>query len=281
MSSRSLNESQQSSSRSSEGSLIDPATEAENSLLRQAIKRRNLRCIVFGGLDGIITSFSVIACVVGAQLDIGIVLIMGFTSLIADAISMGMSDFLNSRANIDYTLKQKENELGKYDCSLHEKKKALVLHLKRKGITDVDAKILTNILSKYKHAFVDTVLIDELGLMPIRGNESPAKSGLLTFFSFIFFGLIPLIVYLISILIFKKTEAGIDIFFGISSLLTLMLMFILGALSSQFSSLSWWKSGLFMLGNGGMAATAAFLLGFAFAFAAPVLSTTNHWVTSL
>ena len=49
-----------------------------------------IKSIVYGGLDGIITTFAVVAGVAGAALQPGIVLILGFANLIADGISMAI-----------------------------------------------------------------------------------------------------------------------------------------------------------------------------------------------
>ena len=45
-----------------------------------------LKSIVYGGLDGIITTFAVVAGVAGASLSSSIVLILGFANLIAEGI---------------------------------------------------------------------------------------------------------------------------------------------------------------------------------------------------
>lgn len=68
-----------------------------------------LKSIVFGGLDGIITTFAVIATVAGADLDVKIVILMGFANLVADGISMGFGDCLSSKAEQEFV----ENEYGR------------------------------------------------------------------------------------------------------------------------------------------------------------------------
>lgn len=48
-----------------------------------------VKSLVFGGLDGVITTFSTIASVAGGALPIETVLVLGFANLIADGIAMG------------------------------------------------------------------------------------------------------------------------------------------------------------------------------------------------
>ncbi len=54
---------------------------------------RYIKSIVYGGMDGIITTFAIVAGVAGASLASSIVLILGFANLIADGISMATGDY--------------------------------------------------------------------------------------------------------------------------------------------------------------------------------------------
>ena len=49
-----------------------------------------LKSIVYGGLDGIITTFAVVAGATGGHLDSDVILILGISNMFADALSMGM-----------------------------------------------------------------------------------------------------------------------------------------------------------------------------------------------
>eukprot|EP00958_Prasinococcus_capsulatus_P018231 scaffold2119_cov355-Prasinococcus_capsulatus_cf.AAC.3 len=49
-----------------------------------------IKSMVFGGLDGIITTFAIVAAVAGGDLERNVVLLMGFANLVADGISMGL-----------------------------------------------------------------------------------------------------------------------------------------------------------------------------------------------
>lgn len=74
-----------------------------------------LKEIVYGGIDGIITTFAVVAGFTGANnpelmLNKGymIVLLFGFANLFADATSMGLGNFLSVRT--DQALNRSKNE---------------------------------------------------------------------------------------------------------------------------------------------------------------------------
>jgi VIT1/CCC1 family predicted Fe2+/Mn2+ transporter len=53
---------------------------------------------IYGGIDGIITTFAIVAGVVGAGLPSSIILILGISNVLADGFSMASSNFLSERA---------------------------------------------------------------------------------------------------------------------------------------------------------------------------------------
>jgi vacuolar iron transporter family protein len=65
-----------------------------------------IKNIVYGGIDGIVTTFAVVAGGSGASLPSGILLILGFANLIGDGFSMAFGDYVSSRAENEYLAKQ-------------------------------------------------------------------------------------------------------------------------------------------------------------------------------
>ncbi|MHB9287123.1 VIT1/CCC1 transporter family protein [Halobacteriales archaeon Cl-PHB] len=63
---------------------------------------RYLAEVIYGANDGIVTTFAVVSGVAGAALDPAIVLILGAANLFADGFSMGMSNYLSRRSEMDY-----------------------------------------------------------------------------------------------------------------------------------------------------------------------------------
>lgn len=58
-----------------------------------------IRDLVYGANDGIVTTFAVVAGVVGASLEPRVILIIGAASLVADGFSMAASDYLACRSH--------------------------------------------------------------------------------------------------------------------------------------------------------------------------------------
>jgi vacuolar iron transporter family protein len=54
--------------------------------------------IIYGGVDGLITTHAIIAGSIGAYFSTKIILTLGFASLLADGFSMGISSYLAEKA---------------------------------------------------------------------------------------------------------------------------------------------------------------------------------------
>ena len=70
---------------------------------------------VYGGIDGAVTTFAVVAGATGARFDTKILLVLGFANLIADGFSMGVGSYLSSKSEIE--LMQKRGEQAENEAS--------------------------------------------------------------------------------------------------------------------------------------------------------------------
>lgn len=64
---------------------------------------------VYGGIDGAVTTFAVVAGATGARFDIKILLVLGFANLIADGFSMGVGSYLSTKSAIELKAKKGES----------------------------------------------------------------------------------------------------------------------------------------------------------------------------
>lgn len=65
-----------------------------------------LREFVYGGIDGAITTFAVVAGATGAGFSAAVVIVLGVANLIADGISMGVGSYLSSKSELEVDLKK-------------------------------------------------------------------------------------------------------------------------------------------------------------------------------
>ncbi len=214
-----------------------------------------IKSLIYGGLDGIITTFAVVAGVAGASLSSGIVLILGFANLIADGLSMGIGDYLSTKAENEYKRAEREREMWEVENFPDGEKQEMIELYTKKGLSNEDANTIVNIISKDKNIWVDIMMVEELGM--IEDKESPLKNAVVTFFSFAIFGFIPLITYVLANFI-----PGLSNYtFTFAIILTGLTLFILGALKIKFTDMNWVKSGFEMLIVGGVAAFASYIIG--------------------
>lgn len=216
---------------------------------------RYIKSAVYGGLDGIVTTFAVVAGVAGAALSSGVVLILGFANLLADGLSMAIGDYLSTRAEQQYEAAERQREQWEVEHYPEGEKRELIELYVDKGMPEADAEKIVDILSRHQQAWVDVMMTEELGI--VESTESPLANALVTFCSFALFGLVPLLVYLLA----RFAPALGAHTFVIASLATAMTLFVLGALKVRVTGQHWFRSGLETLVVGGLAAIAAYAVG--------------------
>lgn len=72
----------------------------------RTLRERYVRPALLGAVDGLITSFVIVAGGLASDTDKRRILLIGFSSLIADGISMGVSESISSRAQDGLALVQ-------------------------------------------------------------------------------------------------------------------------------------------------------------------------------
>lgn len=68
-----------------------------------------LKEFVYGGIDGAVTTFAVVAGATGARFDVKILLVLGFANLIADGFSMGVGSYLSTKSEQELMVKRGES----------------------------------------------------------------------------------------------------------------------------------------------------------------------------
>ena len=221
----------------------------------------NIKSFTYGGVDGVITTFAIMAAAVGADLDPKIVIIMGFSNLIADALSMGFGDYLSSNAERNYINSEKEKETYEYKVHRdHEMKELAELYVYN-GMEIADAIQLVGILSskeKYTKIFINHMMTLELDLPEADTQKSVFIKALFTFISFTIFGSIPLIVFLIMYLSEYDNKNNIFIITCVVSSITL---FLVGAFGAKITKQNILKNGFLTMINGMLATSAAYFIG--------------------
>ena len=219
-----------------------------------------IKSVVLGGLDGIITTFAIVCAVEGSsELGSKVVILMGVANLVADAISMGLGDYLSEKAENDYVAKEQAREQWEMDNFIEGEISEMADIYVQKGFERADALEILNKMVLNRQFFLEHMMVEELGFMPVDPNSHPAKKGAVTFLSFLTFGSVPLIVY---ITLYDSMDT--HTVFVVATGAVASTLFGLGCLKAKLIQSKGWdivKSGGETLGLGGIACGMSYLVG--------------------
>jgi vacuolar iron transporter family protein len=211
--------------------------------------------LVYGGLDGIITTFAIVSGVAGAELGSGIILIMGVANLLADGFSMATGAYLAAKSEQEYYEKEYQREMWEVEQFPEGEKQELYEVYLHQGYNEEEATQLIKIKTRTKARWVESMMIDELGML--KDDANPLYNGLATLVAFLVAGILPLLVYLFGIWYPVSSQLS----FQVSIILSALGLFGIGASKVMVTQQNPFKSGFEMLFVGGLAATVAFFVG--------------------
>eukprot|EP01137_Pigoraptor_chileana_P016978 Opistho-2@6151 len=218
-----------------------------------------IKAIVFGGLDGIVTTFAVVVAAVAAGMSRDTLLILGFANLLGDAAAMSVGDYVSGKAENDHAIAEREREKWEMQHKLEEEKEEMRNIYLQKGLSEDQAREIVDLLLENPDVFLDIMMMEELGIMPISAEQAPWKSAAFTFGAFIVFGGVPMLAYICAG--DYKKEGALDTVFWIAVALFCISLFGLGAYKGVVSNSGWLKSGMIMLINGGITTAGAYFIG--------------------
>ncbi len=209
---------------------------------------------VYGGIDGSVTTFAVVAGSAGAGLDSAVVIILGFANLIADGFAMSVGSYLSTKSEQENYEKHKAVEYWEVD-NLPAKEREEVREIyAAKGFEGELLEKVVDKITEDRDRWVDVMMKEELEMS--EENKSPLAMGGVTFLSFLIFGFIPLLVYVLD----YSFDLTANLFL-ISSVLTGLVFGLIGSLKAIVNQTKIGRSILETLFLGGAAAALAYFVG--------------------
>ena len=92
------------------------------------------------------STFAVVSGATGGGLGVNVILILGFSNIIADAISMGVGDALSTKAENEYILRERGREEWELENDKQGEIREMVEIFVGKGMSKEDA---TDIITKF------------------------------------------------------------------------------------------------------------------------------------
>jgi len=235
--------------------------ESEHSHEPSAIRRRlaakhrpsYLADAILGGIDGCVTTMAVVASVAGAGLPAAIAFVLGLASLVADAFSMGVSNYQAVKSEHDArerVRRQEERHVEHFPEGEREEVRAIY---ENKGFEGETLERAVETITQDRRHWVDMMIQEEHGL-PLYG-PSPTVAGIATFLVFILVGSLPLIPFLVPVL------TGPELFLA-SGAVAAAALFGIGFVKGVILDMPRLRAGGETLLMGGGAAVIAFLFGY-------------------
>jgi VIT1/CCC1 family predicted Fe2+/Mn2+ transporter len=216
---------------------------------------RYLRDFIYGAIDGIVTTFAVVAGAAGAGLGSSVVIILGVANLVADGFSMSVSNYSGARAERqqrDRARREEETHISLLPEGEREEVRQIYA---AKGLSGEALEAVVEAITADRERWLDTMLTEELGYA--RDGGSPLRAAAVTFAAFVTLGSLPLLVFVFQSL------SGVDVAlpFTWSAILAGIAFFAVGTLKARFVDQVWWRAGIETLLIGGAAALLAYLVG--------------------
>jgi vacuolar iron transporter family protein len=211
----------------------------------------NVRELIFGMEDGMVSTLGAVTGIAAGTGDHKIVIVAGLVVVAVESISMGMGSYISNHSVKEVEkrkLYEEEIEVKKYPKA--EQAELLEMYIEGGWPKDVAFKMV-KVAAKDHDLMLKEMAYRELNIDPNRDSK-PSHGAIVMFFSYIVGGFFPLSVYLFLPIV--QAQYGAIIF-------TILGLFILGAFTTRFTKLKWYKSALQMAALGSFASLAGYLVG--------------------
>jgi len=210
-----------------------------------------VRDVVIGMADGLTVPFALAAGISGAVAASRLVVTAGFAEIAAGSIAMGLGGYLAARTDAEHYESEREREIRE-TVELRDHEIEEVAHVFRSyGMTEEQAAPVVKAITSDQKRWVNFMMRFELGLEEPDPKRA-VRSALTIAGAYIFGGLIPLAPYM--------TSASVHTGLLISIAITLLALYVFGAVKGHYTGISPWRGGMQTTITGGLAAAAAFFI---------------------
>ena len=193
---------------------------------------------IYGINDGLGAAFGVVSGVAGAtNVNGSFVLLSGFASMVASALSMGSGAYLATKAEKEVHEAELHREKREIKEHPEEEKEELSLFYQLKGFTPEEANAMASRMAENPEEMLRTLAHEELGLSE-KAFANPLRSAVSATVSTAVGAAVPVLPYLFLT--------------GVTALLTSFVIstvahFAVGAAKVIMTGRTWWKSGMEMM----------------------------------
>jgi len=219
----------------------------------RAVGGNALRAAVLGANDGLVSNFSLVMGIAGANGSGTAIIVAGFAGLLAGALSMALGEWLSVQSARELYANQIKVEAAEIEEIPQEEEEELRLIYEAKGIAaEVAREMAHRIVTGDRASAVDTLAREELGIDPEELGGSAWVAAGTSFVLFALGAIIPVIPFL-----FLRGFAGIALSAGLAG----VALFGIGAAITLVTGRGLVRSGIRQLAFGMAAAAITYGIG--------------------
>jgi VIT1/CCC1 family predicted Fe2+/Mn2+ transporter len=211
-----------------------------------------LRAAVLGASDGLLSNFSLVMGVAGANPEGRAVLVAGLAGLLAGAFSMALGEWISVQSSRELYERQIAIERDELTQNPAEEQEELALIYQAKGFPEEQARALAARLVADPATALDTLSREELGVNPEELGGSAWEAAISSFVLFAVGAIVPVLPFLFL--------SGLPAV-GLSVALSTLGLFGIGAAITLLTGRSVWYSGMRQVLVGLAAAAITFGIG--------------------
>lgn len=223
--------------------------EAVRDRLSEGVRPPHVGDLVYGGVDGAVTTFAVVSGVAGAGLDPAVLVVLGAANLLADGFSMAVGAFLGARTEADNRRRVRASEEEHINRVPEGEREEIRQIFGAKGFEGEVLDQIVRTVTADRELWVETMLVEEHGLPP--AERSPRRAALATLAGFLAAGAVPL----------APHALGMADAFAVSAVATACVFIAIGAARGVVTESGAVRAALETLALGGGAASLAYGVG--------------------
>lgn len=166
---------------------------------RQLQSQREVREVVFGAQDGILTTMGIVTGVGVASSNHATVLITGGLALLAGAFSMGVGEFQGGKSERDVVKASIEMERREMEEHPQDEFVEQVAYYKTKGFLASEADMIVRRLAQNPEIYFYEMMRDEYGIDPRIAAESSLRPAIAMAIAYSVGSLLPIVPYVLPV----------------------------------------------------------------------------------
>jgi len=211
-----------------------------------------IREVVFGAQDGLVSTLAVVATVAGASGRAFPVVVAGIATGLAGVFSMAAGEYIGSKSQREIFDAQVDSEREEIRDRPGEAEAEVAYMLAEEGLGGGDASIVAELMARHPEVLLRTMVSKELGIQVEAQHGGVLRGALLMGLAFGLGAMIPVIPFII---------VPVDIALPIAAIATGTVLFGIGVVKSRWTRRSALSSGLEVLALAAVAGVAGYLFG--------------------